>query len=107
ELVFSGVAAITAGELHTCARTTAGAVLCWGNNISGQLGDGSFTTRYIPTAVVGLTSGVAELVAGESHTCAITTGNRGMCWGSNFNGEVGDATIIRRNTPVNIIGFVP
>jgi hypothetical protein len=107
ELVFSGVAAITAGERHTCARTTAGAVLCWGNNVSGQLGDGSFTTRYVPTAVVGLTSGVAMLVAGEDHTCAITTGNRGMCWGSNFNGEVGDATIIRRNTPVNIIGFVP
>lgn len=106
-LDFSGVAAITAGDRHTCVRTTAGAVLCWGTNIDGQLGDGSFTTRYIPTAVVGLTSGVTVLVAGDRHTCAITTGNRGMCWGGNVNGEVGDATTILRNTPVNIIGFVP
>ena len=107
DLAFSGVVAITGGERHTCVQTTAGAVLCWGDNINGQLGDGTFNTRYIPTSVVGLTSDVAVLVAGESHTCAITTGNRGMCWGGNFNGEVGDATIIRRNTPVNIIGFVP
>jgi len=29
-----------------------------------------------------------------------------MCWGGNFNGEVGDVTIIHRNTPVNTIGVV-
>ena len=103
----SGVAAITAGESHTCARTTAGAAVCWGYNINGQIGDGSFTLRTAPSAVAGLSSGVTALVAGESHTCAITSNNRGLCWGGNFNGEIGDGTLIRRNTPVAIIGYAP
>jgi len=42
---------VVAGGEHTCARTTAGAALCWGRNLEGQLGDGSTTTRLTPVAV--------------------------------------------------------
>ena len=54
----SGVVSFAAGCYHTCAVLSGGAVNCWGYNGYGQLGQGSTTNRYSPTAVSGLGSGV-------------------------------------------------
>lgn len=50
----SGVKAIAVGSDHSCALKNDGEVMCWGRNTHGQLGDGTTTTRIIPTKVVGL-----------------------------------------------------
>ena len=52
----SGVSAIASGRFHTCALTTAGGLKCWGENNSGELGDGTVTNRATPVAVSGLLS---------------------------------------------------
>ncbi len=101
----SGVAQISTGQFHTCALMTGGAVKCWGYNLFGQLGDGTRKDRLIPVDVSGLSSGVAELDAGESHTCAVTIGGRAKCWGSNYRGQVGDGTRTDRRTPVDVVGL--
>lgn len=44
--------AIGAGEASTCLATPAN-LYCWGYNGTGQLGDGTTTTRYVPTSVSG------------------------------------------------------
>ena len=101
----SGVAAVAAGQYHTCALTTGGAVLCWGFNSSAQLGDGTATSRSTPTAVSGLGSGVAAIAAGGSHTCALTTGGAVLCWGANSRGQVGDGTTNARLSPTAVSGL--
>ncbi len=105
----SGTLAITAGSSHTCALTGAGGVKCWGNNSSGQLGDGTTTARTTPIDVSGLSNGVRAVDAGEgayeSHTCALTESGGVKCWGANYFGQLGDATMIGRSTPVDVIGL--
>jgi alpha-tubulin suppressor-like RCC1 family protein len=101
----SGVAAVSAGNLHSCALTTAGAVRCWGFNLSGQLGDGTTTDRHTPVSVSGLSSGVVAVAAGGEHSCALTTAGGVRCWGSNLYGQLGDGTTTTRLTPVPVSGL--
>jgi alpha-tubulin suppressor-like RCC1 family protein len=101
----NGVAAVAAGQVHTCAVTTGGGVKCWGWNRYGQLGDGTTIDRLTPVDVVGLTSGVAAVAAGDNHSCALTTAGAVKCWGSNVNGELGDGTTTARLTPTEMTGL--
>jgi alpha-tubulin suppressor-like RCC1 family protein len=101
----SGVAALAAGRMHTCALTNAGSVKCWGYNASGQLGDGTTTNRSTPTGVSGLGNGVVAVAAGEGHSCALTTDGAVLCWGFNMYGQLGDGSAIDRSIPASVIGL--
>lgn len=101
----AGVASITTGFQHTCAVTTSGGAKCWGRNSNLQLGDSSAIDRLTPVNVVGLTSGVSSISAGNYHTCAVTTAGGAKCWGNNFNNELGDNSGTNRSTPVTVVGL--
>ncbi len=101
----TGIAQVSAGEGHTCALTTNEGVMCWGDNKSGQLGDGTTTNRSTPVDVVGLTSSVQAISAGSDHTCALTTQGGVKCWGSNKRGSLGDGSTISSQIPVDVVGL--
>jgi alpha-tubulin suppressor-like RCC1 family protein len=101
----SGVAAIDAGGNHTCALLANGSVKCWGNNVEGQLGDGTTENRFAPVDVVGFSSGVAAISTGSANTCALTTAGGVKCWGSVSLGQRGDGTVITSTTPADVAGL--
>jgi alpha-tubulin suppressor-like RCC1 family protein len=102
----NGIAAIDLGDNHSCARSTGGAVLCWGDNESGQLGDGTLTSRSTPGQVSGMASGIAAISMGGDHSCALTTTGAVRCWGKNADGQLGDGTKSTRLTPVQVSDLV-
>lgn len=113
DVPLTGVVALAAGESHTCARLTGDAVRCWGANGSGQLGDGTTTTRHRPTAVPGFDGSTSVkdaklLTAGDFHTC-VTRGDGGMsCWGSDSSGQLGNgAPLADSADPVQVYGDAP
>lgn len=101
----SGVSSITTGDAHGCAVTTTGGLKCWGQNYSGQLGDGTSTDRLTPVDVVGLTSGVAAVAGAQQHTCAVLTSGDAKCWGSGAFGRLGDGMSQTSFTPVDMINL--
>ncbi|MEP7121148.1 MAG: hypothetical protein ABJE95_09570 [Byssovorax sp.] len=104
----SGARAVAAGGLHTCAVTAAGAALCWGENSSGELGDGTAAASLVPVAVKGLSSGVTAVAVGFGHSCAITGAKTVKCWGLDKYGELGNgaASEVPVKTPVDVKGLV-
>jgi alpha-tubulin suppressor-like RCC1 family protein len=101
----ANISELVAGTRHTCARTTASAVHCWGSNEQGQLGDGTTTDHATPAPISGSLGVVADLAAGNASTCAlISSTQRIMCWGANDVGQLGDGTTTRRTSPVNVAG---
>jgi alpha-tubulin suppressor-like RCC1 family protein len=96
---------VSAGQVHSCAVTTKGKVLCWGHNGQGQLGDNSTTDSNRPVAVYGLTKGVKSVSAGSYHTCALTTKGKVLCWGYNGYGQLGNNTTTQSNKPVAVQGL--
>jgi alpha-tubulin suppressor-like RCC1 family protein len=99
-----GVKAVAAGGSHTCVLTNSGSVKCWGANDRGQLGNGTTADSGLPAEVQGLSESVSAIAAGMSHTCAVTFGGVGFCWGANESGQLGDGTTADSLIPVRVDG---
>jgi len=85
----SGVLAISAGEGYSCAIVDGRGAVCWGENKEGKLGTGSTADSLVPTAVVGLKSGITSIATGKQHTCALSQQGKVMCWGEGTLGRLG------------------
>ncbi|HSA55511.1 MAG TPA: Ig-like domain-containing protein [Gemmatimonadaceae bacterium] len=94
---------VSAGFDHTCAVNAEGVAYCWGRNTLGQLGDGTTTSRSLPTAVQGNLR-FRTISAGQNLTCGVTIAGEGYCWGSSDRGQVGDGGLGNRTAPSRVVG---
>lgn len=82
--------AIAAGEYSTCALLSNGTAKCWGYNMYGQLGDGTFNDSATPVAVQGLAGATAIGGWDGYHVCAVLSSGHAQCWGSGLYGSLGN-----------------
>jgi Regulator of chromosome condensation (RCC1) repeat len=84
-----GVKAISAGPGTTCGIKEDGSAWCWGNNKSGELGNGTREPSPIPVRVAGITDARAIEVGGTwnygdgtTFACAVLQSGEARCWGA-------------------------
>ena len=97
------ITAIAAGFAHSVALTSTGAVLAWGKNYNGNLGNGSTTDSEVPVKV-NLPAGtkVTAVAAGGEHNLALTSTGAVLAWGYNADGQLGDGSTGASDVPVNV-----
>jgi alpha-tubulin suppressor-like RCC1 family protein len=102
----SDVAAIaTANDISAChvvAVKKDGTVWAWGENGSGELGDGTTLSRSRPAQVAGLTAVIALAAGGGGHTLAVRRDGTVWAWGKNSDGQLGDGTSVTSLRPVQV-----
>lgn len=89
---------------HTVALADDGTVWTWGDNIYGQLGNGTNTNNPTPAQVAELTKVVA-VAAGKTHTVVLKEDGTVWAWGKNDKGQLGDGTTTDSNKPVQVKGL--
>jgi len=104
--LLTGATKVSSGSDETvCAIVDDGAVACWGDNHTGELGNGSTATfSNTPVAVTGLT-GATDISVGFDHVCAVVTGGAVQCWGNNNYGQLGNGTTALRREPAPVTGI--
>jgi alpha-tubulin suppressor-like RCC1 family protein len=65
-----------------------GALMAWGDNTYGQLGDGTIKASTVPVAVAK-TADVIAVAAGDGHSIALKADGTKMSWGNNGAGQLG------------------
>ncbi|MET0389763.1 MAG: DUF4215 domain-containing protein, partial [Polyangiales bacterium] len=93
---------LAGGAFFFCALLDGGAVKCWGQNSSGQLGLGDTRTRgsapgQLGDALASVDLGTGRtahaLAAGDNSACAILDDRTLKCWGQNSAGQLGQGSL--------------
>jgi alpha-tubulin suppressor-like RCC1 family protein len=108
----SGVRSVAAGLVNSAALLDDGTVVTWGFNAQGELGDGTFTSRYTPVRVcaVGETApcsryltGVHALVSAGTFDFALLSNGTVVGWGTNEAGQLGNDELAKgQPVPVRV-----
>ena len=101
----TGIASDTGATV--CAVLASGQVLCWGDGLQGELGNGADSSASTPVAVSGITSATRVAVGGyDGHACAVLVTGQVECWGYANQGQLGNGVQMNEsNVPVTVSGI--
>lgn len=93
---------VVSGRLFTVAIQSDGTLWAWGENVQGQLGDGSTSDSNVPIKVNSDTDW-KDVAVGDYHTLALKADGTLYAWGKNDDGQLGDNTTTKKTSPVAIL----
>jgi alpha-tubulin suppressor-like RCC1 family protein len=102
----TGVTAISAGDAFNLALRQ-GAVLSWGYNAQGQLGDGTTADKKkaVPVqSAAGALTGITAIAAGSSHAAALKSDGTVWTWGLNTSGQLGLGSTTNQSLAAQVPG---
>jgi len=109
--LLNNIIAVSAGDAHSLALHSDGAVFSWGDNVDGQLGNNNQPVDSpVPVQVVGIggfgfLSGIKAIAAGAFHNLALRFDGTVVAWGDNSLGQLGNNNPgIDSDVPVQVLG---
>lgn len=99
----SNINTITTSNKHTFALSSDGSLWAWGDNSSGQIGDGTSTHRRTPVQINLFN--IVEVSAGHTHSMALQSDGTLWTWGQNHHGQLGDGTPNTQLSPIKVPDF--
>jgi alpha-tubulin suppressor-like RCC1 family protein len=101
-----GVTSVDTG-LHGSCAIAENRAYCWGKNenlrFSASVKAGALITT--PVLLGGLFVSVTAVSIGNMHVCALRVDATVACAGKNTEGQLGDGTVVQRDTPVAVVGL--
>jgi alpha-tubulin suppressor-like RCC1 family protein len=97
---------ISGGVSHSLGIDKNGRAWAWGQGANGGLGNNSTANVCTPVSVLGAVKTFCKISGGQNFSVAIDKNGRAWAWGANSSGQLGDDTILSKNTPVSVRGAV-
>jgi alpha-tubulin suppressor-like RCC1 family protein len=85
---------VALGKTEACALSVSGHVYCWDTLRASE--------TFSPEMIDG--SQIMEITAGAAHFCARLSNGEAWCWGANEQGQLGNGSTVRSETPVQVLG---